>query len=205
MITCIDCGNEVERTSSTQKRCSDCAARAKREYYANNREAIRERHARYHTENRESVLERKREYYAENREIVLEKVANYRAANREFIRRQKSKRYAENREVIAEYAARRRDENREADRARKRRWERENISRAGDRRREQRVRDAAIDANRSSLPWTAAEDAVVMSWAEGLRELGAVLGRTAPAVGDRRRKLRRRLAAQSASNEGDRS
>ncbi|WP_156491153.1 hypothetical protein [Brevibacterium casei] len=119
------------------------------------------------------LLERRIRRYAENREEILAQRKRYYAENREHELEARAWRYAENRESV----------------------ERRSLER-------KRIRDAAIDSIRSGLPWTPAEDAAVMSWTEGLRELGAVLGRTRKSVGARRQKLRKRAAEQAAGNEG---
>lgn len=132
MITCIDCGKEVERKGYAQKRCLECARSSKREYCA------------------EYDQHYAPGYYDRNRHSRIEGV---------------------------------------------RRWQRENPSIVRRHMRRSKELDAAISASRNRLAWTPAEDAVVMSWTESLRELGSALGRTVDSIKTRRRDLRRRATS----------
>lgn len=105
----------------------------------------------------------------------------------DYSRRRWSDRYSESHQLIKERALR---------------WQRENPALREAAQRRSRERDLLIDATRSNLPWTAAEDAVLASWGEGIRELGSVLGRSVDSIKTRRRDIRRRAADQSTSNEG---
>lgn len=197
MITCIDCGEEVKRKSNVQKRCTECAKEARRkrdrEYYAKNLKGCRE----YHAKNREKG----REYYAENREAArIRRRKNY-LSNRPQESATRARYHDKNHESILERQAAYYAENREAARERNRRRRQENPKLSSKGNRIAKERDSAVSANRSRSPWTAAEDAVVMSWAEGDRELGAVLGRTRSSAGQRRRYLLKRSAEQSVSSK----
>ena len=185
MITCIDCGTEVKRKTNAHKRCPECAAVALRSYQKKYRADNRERRAGinaiYRAENHELIREKQAKYRAENRASLREKDADYRTRNRELHQERSERFYYENRELVRESRTRYNAENPSVEiRGRERR----------------RIRDAAIDASRSGAPWSDSEDAVLMSWTEGDRELGAVLGRTRKSVGERRRLLRKRAAEQ---------
>lgn len=224
MIACIDCKSDFQRTNNNQKRCPDCAeeARAKsgrdraRKYAAAHPDRIRKAREKYLSKNRDAVNERERKrraedpqryresrkkFYWSNREAELERNAEWRSKNRNYNALRVAKYNSENREARSAYAARYNAENRESLRESNRRFAQENpgLRRAAEQRRKRR--DASVDTSRSGLSWTAAEDAVVTSWTEGLRELGAVLSRSPRAVGQRRRDLRKRAAEQATNTK----
>lgn len=183
MITCIDCGKEVERTGMKQKRCPDCAKQGKAAWKR-----------RWRAENPEAAAEYGAKYRAENRQVLRERSAKYEAENRHARRKPRVRRR------VGKYHPRDPD----ASKNYKRQWKQENPDRDHEYKRKARARDSAIEASRRHSKWTDAEDALVLSWTEGDRELGAVLGRSRNSVGQRRRDLRKRSAAQPASSEGER-
>lgn len=186
-ITCIDCGKEVERTGYRQMRCTDCSrlekVNWKRRWRSENPEADSEYRANYRASNRAVLRERSREYEAANREARREAARKRRSAS----------------SVGAAVVGRK--QNIESARNYNRRWRKENPEREASYKRKAKTRDISVATDRKYGRWTPAEDAVVLSWTGGDRELGAVLGRTRNAVGQRRRDLRKRAAGQAA-NEG---
>lgn len=133
--------------------------------------ATRERKARQHAKNFASRRESDKRYLSANRQKISDRNARWRAENREY----EAERHAA--------------------------YQSENLHFVRRNRRKQLDRDKAVDASRNNASWTAAEDAVVMSWTYGLRELGAALGRTRGSVRNRRVILRKRAAEQE-SREG---
>ena len=160
-LACSDCGLEVRRNSSQQKRCSSCSKKSRkdgsRRRYAGNPRRHRREQARYRSKNPEAISEYKAKYRAENPEAVSEYM---------------------------------------------RKWRHENPSLVAESNRKRRELDKSINANRSRCTWSTAEDAALMTWTRGDRELGAALGRSVDSVRGRRKKLRKRAAEQSTRNEG---
>lgn len=104
----------------------------------------------------------------------------------EYSRRHQAEYYAKNHQSISERA---------------RRWQMENPALKRRTYLRTRERDASIDAKRSGLLWSSHEDAVLLSWTGGSRELAAALGRTVESVKYRRWALRKRAAEQAANNK----
>lgn len=90
----------IDRNSKDgrQKRCKECAKRVAREWYASNREAIRERSRKAYAENPEMERRRSREWYAANRERATKRIAEYRENNAVRLAEAERKRVRENRE-----------------------------------------------------------------------------------------------------------
>lgn len=210
MITCTDCGQEVGRKSTGRPpgRCSNCARERAmiqdRARHAKNRaerpvptficidcgvkgERTSSTQKRCASCGQAAQIERDSKRHAANRKANAERTAAWRDRNPE---------------ASAEAAARYMERNRRSVIERSAKWRADNPHLMREKRRREIARDSSIDASRLRCPWTDAEDAVVKAWEEGLRELGAALGRTKDSVKRRRAQLRKRAAEQSADNEG---
>lgn len=66
----------------------------------------------------------------------------------------------------------------------------ENPGKTREHSRRKRERDSSIDPSRMGERWAPAEDAMLLEWTGGARELGAVLGRTRASVQGRKALLR---------------
>lgn len=187
LVTCADCSKVVKRRGGLHKRCDGCAAvhnqkreeaRARERYAqrtSEDRELARLRAQDYYYKNRDAINEASRHRYAENRPRVLEQCAEYRAKNQDAIAERNAAYRAKNRDHFA---------------AKSRRWYRENPALVRRQRAKARVRDTSIESSRGDSRWTPDEDAVLLSWTTGARELASVLGRSHAAVTHRRRRLR---------------
>lgn len=220
MITCIDCGVQVERRGSNHKRCRDCAIAHRSIYTSEYRRRMRAvQQARMgppmltcvdcdrrveRASNRQErcrgcgvAYRRRRKAEYDSRPESLERARLRRKRNdtpekRRAARERSRKWYADNPERVEEYRRRYATENSEALREYRARYYRENRDAYRRSWKRKAERDASVDASRGGQPWTDAEDAVVVSWTGSLRELGTVLGRTSQSVRHRGRLLRQR-------------
>ena len=71
-------------------------------YYAQNKEKIKQRDAQYRTQNKEKIKQRDARYYAQNKEKIKQRHAQYLAQNKEKIKEQQTSYYAQNKEKIKE-------------------------------------------------------------------------------------------------------
>jgi hypothetical protein len=116
---CTGCGEWKEweafskdktRGDGRQHRCRVCFAR----YHEENRDSIIEKQARYRAEHKDRERERKVRYQAENNDRLREYRARYNQENRDNIRECKARYRAENRDIVREKQARYREEHRDS-------------------------------------------------------------------------------------------
>ena len=98
MKECSKCGIEKPTTGFNKDKskkdgftsiCKSCHA----QYYAQNKEKIKEERARYYAQNKEKIKEQRARYYDKNKEKIKQRFTQYRAQNKEKIKEQRSRYY----------------------------------------------------------------------------------------------------------------
>lgn len=184
LISCADCGAAIASPGKWRKLCHDCVSAARIRGLGSVPcidcgAVFRRRGGRQVrcTDCQASyAVRRRREYRVVNRSRLREARAQHYRKNRDRELANNARWAADNTERLREYKAL---------------LDSENEGRRKGRQARERELDSAINATRNGEKWTPAEDALVLSWAYGLRELGAALGRTRRAVGARRQLLRK--------------
>jgi exonuclease VII large subunit len=120
MKKCSKCGIEKPTTGFSKDKskkdgfnstCKSCRAQyyaqnkekikeERARYYAQNKEKIKEERARYCDQNKEKIKQRHARYYAQNKEKIKQRHAQYLAQNKEKIKEQRARYYAQNKEKI---------------------------------------------------------------------------------------------------------
>ena len=96
---CDKCKSEVKKeiTKKSKEKNRIKLNEYAKQYYAKNRERIREQQKQNNEKNREKILERRRQNYAKNREKIREYNKQYCIKNREKILERRRENYAKNR------------------------------------------------------------------------------------------------------------
>jgi hypothetical protein len=111
MKKCSKCGIEKPTTGFSKDKskkdgfnstCKSCRA----QYYAQNKEKIKEERARYYAQNKEKIKEERARYCDQNKEKIKQRHARYYAQNKEKIKQRHAQYLAQNKEKIKEQRAR---------------------------------------------------------------------------------------------------
>tara|TARA_R110001592_G_scaffold355160_1_gene655493 strand:+ start:86 stop:769 length:684 start_codon:yes stop_codon:yes gene_type:complete len=111
MKECSKCGIEKPTTGFNKDKskkdgftsiCKSCHA----QYYAQNKEKIKEERARYYAQNKEKIKEERTRYYDQNKEKVRQRDARYYDKNKEKIKQRFTQYRAQNKEKIKEQRSR---------------------------------------------------------------------------------------------------
>tara|TARA_R110001599_G_scaffold26569_1_gene93724 strand:+ start:86 stop:814 length:729 start_codon:yes stop_codon:yes gene_type:complete len=118
MKECSKCGIEKPTTGFNKDKskkdgftsiCKSCHA----QYYAQNKEKIKEERARYYAQNKEKIKEERARYYAQNKEKIKEERTRYYDQNKEKVRQRDARYYDKNKEKIKQRFTQYRAQNKE--------------------------------------------------------------------------------------------